>query len=231
MKSPSSPRNGPRWRSIAPLPHGAAVRKGDVLLKLETDKLDRTIADLRADLKISELAIHQGQDQLQALEKAVPLDLEASQRAARVAEEDRKFFFDVAKPFNLKAIDFELKVAKEALEYEQEELRQLEKMYKADDITEETEEIVLRRARDTVERAKFAVEVAQLMHDHALKFDLPRREEEVKEAAKRTVAGLGEEQGGTPLGPAKAAAGIGEAATCSAASPRRSSTGCWPTAS
>ena len=167
-------------------PHGAVVRKGDVLLKLETDKLDRTIADLRADLKISEVAIHQGQEQLQALEKAVPLELKVSQRAARVAEEDRQFFFDVAKPFNLKAIAFQLKVAKESLEYEQEELRQLEKMYKADDITEETEEIVLRRARDTVERAKFSLEMAQLMHDHALKFDLPRREEEVNEAAKRT---------------------------------------------
>ena len=68
----------------AAAPHGAAVRKGDVLLKLETEKLDRAIADLAADLKISELAIHQGQDQLQAIEQTTPLDLEASQRAARV---------------------------------------------------------------------------------------------------------------------------------------------------
>ncbi len=168
------------------LPHGAVVRKGDVLLKLETDKLDRTIADLRADLRISEVAIHQGQDQLQALEKAVPLELKVSQRAARVAEEDRQFFFAVEKPFSQKLIAFELKVAKESLEYQQEELRQLEKMYRADDITEETEEIVLRRARDTVERAKFSLEMAQLNHDHALKFDLPRLEEAVNEAAKRT---------------------------------------------
>ena len=35
-------------------------------------------------------------------------------------------------------------------------------MYKANDITEETEQIVLKRARDTVERAKFMVEYAQL---------------------------------------------------------------------
>ncbi len=80
-------------------PHGAVVRKGDVLLKLETDKLDRTIADLRADLKVSELAMHQAKDQLQSMEKALPVELEQGRRSARVAEEDRQFFFEVAKPF------------------------------------------------------------------------------------------------------------------------------------
>ena len=205
------------------------VRKGDVLLKLETDKLDRTIADLRADLRISEVAIHQGQDQLQAMEKAVPLELKVSQRAARVAEEDRKFFFDVAKPFNQKAIAFELKVAKESLEYQQEELRQLEKMYKADDITEETEEIVLRRARDTVERAKFWLEVAQLSHNHALKFDLPRKEEEVNKAAKRTSLEWEKNRVELPLALQKLRLEL-DKQRLAAANPRSSSTGCWPTA-
>ena len=107
------------------------------------------------------VAIQQSEDQLRALEKITPLDLEASRRAARVAEEDRKYFFDVERPFAVKATEFSLKVAKETLEYEEEELRQLEKMYKADDITEETEQIVLKRARDTVEKAKFMVEYAK----------------------------------------------------------------------
>ncbi len=182
-------------------PHGAVVRKGDVLLKLETDKLDRTIADLRADLKVSELAMHQAKDQLQSMEKALPVELEQGRRSARVAEEDRQFFFEVAKPFDLKAVEFELKMAKVVLEYQQEELRQLEKMYKADDITEETEEIVLRRARDNVEQAKFMLEFAQLNHDHALKFDLPRKEEQVNEAAKRTALDWEKNKAALPLAP------------------------------
>ena len=91
-----------------------------------------------------------------------------------MAEEDRKFFVDMERPFALKAIDFSLKMAKEQLEYEEEELHQLEKMYKADDITEETEQIVLKRARDTVDRAKFMVQATQFMHDQAIKFAVPR---------------------------------------------------------
>jgi HlyD family secretion protein len=165
--------------------HGARVRKGDVLLTLDTEKIDQAIADLRTDLKLSEVAVHQSEDQVRALEKTTSLDLELSGRAARIAEEDRKNFADVERPFALKAADFSLKMAKEMLEYEQEELRQLEKMYKADDITEETEQIVLKRARDTVEKAKFMVAYVELNRKQALKFAIPRTDELVKEAARR----------------------------------------------
>ena len=165
--------------------HGAPVRKGDVLLTLETDKLDRVIADLRVDLKLSEVSVRQSEDQLRALDKITPLDMEASQRGARIAEEDRKYFLDVERPFAVKANDFSLKIANEMLEYEQEELRQLEKMYKADDITEETEKIVLKRARDNVEKAKFRVEYAKLNRDQAMKFAIPRAVDIVTESAQR----------------------------------------------
>jgi multidrug efflux pump subunit AcrA (membrane-fusion protein) len=165
--------------------HGQHVRKGDVLLTLDTEKLDRTIDDLRADQKLSDLSIQQNEDQLKAFEKTMPMDLEASKRAARIGEEDRSYFFETVKPFSIKMNDFSLKVAKENLEYEEEELHQLEKMYKADDITEETEQIVLKRARDAVEKARFIVEYAKINHDETARFGLPRAEEMIKESTLR----------------------------------------------
>jgi len=180
-----APEEWAKLTVLSAAPHGARVRKGDVLLQLKTDKLDRAIADLRTDLKISDVALQQGGEQLQALEKTTPLDLEAGQRNARTAEEDRKSFFDTVRPFNWKAAEFHLKNANASLEYEEEELRQLEKMYKADDITEETEAIVLKRARDGVERAKFSAELARINHDLAVKFSLPRTDENVQESARR----------------------------------------------
>ncbi len=167
------------------VPHGTRVRKGDVLLTFDTEKLDRAIADLRTELKLSELTLQQNEGQLQSLDKTTPLELDAGRRAARDAEEDRKYFFEVDRPFTLRAIDFSLKVTAQALEYEEEELRQLEKMYEADEITEETEEIVLKRARDSVERAKFMLEYARLTRDHILQFTLPRAEESVNELTRR----------------------------------------------
>jgi HlyD family secretion protein len=169
------------------VPHGAKVRKGDVLVTLDPEKLDKVIADLQTELKLVDVAIELGQQQLLAIETTTPLSLEANQRAAKNAEEDRKFFFDVDKPFSLAAIDFSLTMSKAMLEYDEEELRQLEKMYNADDITEETEEIVLKRARDSVERSKFMAKAAQIRHDYALSFTMPRAEDQIKDATDRRV--------------------------------------------
>jgi multidrug resistance efflux pump len=169
------------------VPHGVVVRQGDVLLSLETEKLDRAIAELRNDLNLSENAMRQSEEQVAAMEKIVPLDLEASQRSVRTAQEDQKFFSDLLRSFAMKAADFSLKVAREHLEYEEEELHQLEKMYKANDITEETEQIVLKRARDTVERAKFMVEYTKLGREEVVKFSVPRMGEQVNEMAQRRM--------------------------------------------
>ena len=178
------------WSALTVLhaaPHGAYVRKGDVILELDPEKLDRAITDLRKDMEISALSQKQVEEQLKALEKTTPIDMEAGERAARLTKEDHDYYFEVERPFEVKATDFSLKSMKEYLEYEEEELRQLEKMYKADDITEETEAIVLKRGRDSVDRAKFSVESAQLSHDHSLKYGIPRRDAEMRESTKRKL--------------------------------------------
>jgi multidrug efflux pump subunit AcrA (membrane-fusion protein) len=165
--------------------HGARVKKGEVLVTFDTEKLDRTIDDLRADLKLAELSLQQSEEQLRAMEKTTPMDLEGNERAARTTEEDRRYYFDKQRPYQLKLAEHQLKSAKNMLEYQQEELRQLEKMYKADDVTEETEEIVLKRARDQVETAKMYVESAQMRHDYTVQFNTPREDERVKDVSQR----------------------------------------------
>jgi len=63
------------------------------------EKLDHAIAELRNELNLSDVAIQQGQQQLRAMEKITPLDLESQQRTARMAHEDQKVFLDVERPF------------------------------------------------------------------------------------------------------------------------------------
>ena len=71
-----------------------------------------------------------------------------------------------------------LKSSKDYLDYNHEELIQLEKMYKADDLTEESEEIVLRRARDDYERQKFSFERTKLANEREKNIGLPRTEKQ-----------------------------------------------------
>lgn len=178
------------WTALSVLraaPHGAYVRKGDVILELDPEKLDRAIADLRKDMEINSCSIKQAEEQLKALEKTVPMDMDAGARAAKLAQEDMDLYFNVDRPFSLKATDFSLRSVKEYVEYQEEELRQLEKMYKADDITEETEAIVLKRGRDAVDRARFQLESAKINYDQTLKYGIPRRDVEVREGTQRRL--------------------------------------------
>ncbi len=49
--------------------HGAVVKQGDLVLALDTEKIDRVIADLRAEVELNELALKQATAQLAAMEK------------------------------------------------------------------------------------------------------------------------------------------------------------------
>ena len=161
--------------------HGAVVKQGDLVLAFDTEKIDRAIADLRSDLELNDLSLKQAAAQLTAAEKSVPLEEQANDRARRMAEEDWKRFEEVGKPLTAKVTEYRLTAARESLEYAEEEYRQLEKMYKADDVAEETEKIVLKRAKNGVDRAKLELELAEAAHAEGIEVVLPRTEERNKD--------------------------------------------------
>lgn len=165
--------------------HGAQVKKGDVLLSLDSEKLDKLIDDLKTELRLAELSFQQAEQGLAVLEKTTPIDLAANERMGKSNQEDRKYYFDVQRPFDLKMAEFNLTRARNYLEYSEEELRQLEKMYQADEVTEETEAIVLKRARDQLESAKMSVESSQMSRDFAIQFGIPRGDERIQESSQR----------------------------------------------
>lgn len=165
--------------------HGARVKQGDVLVQLNMEKIDRVIADLQRDLSLGQLALKEAEAQLAATRALGPLDEALADRAKRMSDEDLAYFLNTDRPMAERSINFMVKMSENMLAYEQEELRQLEKMYKADDLVEETEEIILRRARDNVERAKFMVERYKSDRDQMLKMTLPRTEELIKHGTQK----------------------------------------------
>ncbi len=169
---------------------GAAVKKGDVLVKLDLKKINEAIQDLESARPLAQIALAQAEEEVRSLEKTLPLDLALAERSRRIAEEELLRFVEKDRAFNEKSAQMDLKNSRNHLEYEQEELRQLEKMYKADDLTEETEEIVLKRQRDSVEMATFYLERSKRSHDYSMNVELPRQDENVKETARRQTLAL-----------------------------------------
>lgn len=161
--------------------HGTQVRKGDPLLWLNTERIDQTISDLKEDSKLNVLALKQAEEDMPLLEKAVPLDLAAAERTKKQADEDMKYFTDVEKEAMTAAAHMRVKVQTFYLESEKEELKQLEKMYRSKDLTEETEEIILKRQKKMVEFYTEFLKRAVMDRDHTLQVTLPRLEQTMKD--------------------------------------------------
>ena len=132
---------------------GAKVHKGEVLFKFDAEKINEAIADLELEQRLNELAIMRSEEELPRMEKTLKMDFEDADRSDREAKEDFKRYNEIDRPMTVKSAEFMLKFYDSNLDYEKDELDQLEKMYKADDLTEETEEIVLKRQRNAVEFA------------------------------------------------------------------------------
>jgi len=192
------PEAWPTLKVLKAVEHGTVVEKGDLLVALDLEKIDQAIADLRAENKLADLSLKLAEQQLRSLEQTTPMDLEAAERAYSIAKEEAQYYFQTARPLNVKGVDFSLKSAEEYLEYQREEVRQLEKMYQADDLTEETEEIILKRARDALERAEFRFEEAKIQHERSRKVAIPRQDVAVKESTDRAEVTIDNARVGIP---------------------------------
>ena len=167
------------------LPQGTKVKKGQSLVTLDFEKIDEKINDLRHDLRILDLDRSIATADLKLAEAVAPLKLAELERREKYSKEDLSRYEKVHRPFSERAAAMSLKSSKNSLLYVQEELDQLKKMYEADDLTEETEEIILLRAQNAVERAKFSLESAQIRNEESLKIDFPRKDVTIRQEAKQ----------------------------------------------
>ena len=170
--------------------HGSKVAAGEVLAAFDTEDIDKKLTDAGRALVASELTHAQAELDLAHLTETTPLKLDALRRAARNAKEENLYFTTTRRKAAEDHTAHALKRAKETLENQQEELRQLTKMYAADDLVEETEEIILTRQRDAVEHAEYALRMEQLDHDRTLKVTLPREAETLAASERETALAL-----------------------------------------
>jgi multidrug efflux pump subunit AcrA (membrane-fusion protein) len=194
---PLRPETWSSYEIVEVAEHGAKVRKGETLIKFDAEKIDETIADLELEQRLGELAILKAEEELPRVEETLELDFADAERAHRQAEQDFDRYKEIERPMAVKSAEFMVKYYDFMLNYEKDELDQLEKMYEADDLTEETEEIVLKRQRNSVEFAEFSLESAKLSRDQMLNVRLPRADISYKTALDRTA--LAEAQAQTAL--------------------------------
>jgi len=159
------------------VPQGAEVKEGDPVIWFETDELDKSIEGSRYDLELMEYALRTQELQLDQAEKLLEIDQQLAERKLQHALEDFDYYNAVERPLAEKTAENSLKSSQWSLENALEELEQLEKMYKEDELVEESEGIVLKRAQRNVEQSEFWLERSQQSTRRTLETELPREAE------------------------------------------------------
>lgn len=172
------------------VPQGTKVAAGEPIVWLETDRIDEQLKNAEFNLQQSKLSLAQAELELASAEAAAPLDLRAAERAKAVADKALEHYLKVDAEMSLRLAQESLKNSEYALEYAQEEFNQLEQMYKADDLTEQTEEIILKRAQRDVEQSKFSLEFAKIRNERTINELLPRQKDEMQDATERAAIAL-----------------------------------------
>ena len=169
------------WGSLEVLravPAGTVVKKGDPILWLDTEDIDRQIAETIAGEKLAELQIAQAEAELAFAEQSYDRNLAWARRAGKIVEEDHlqwlattEEFRDRYQPLNREVIDLRH-------ESSEEELRQLKEMYEADELIEATEEMILKRNEYSAKRGRIDYDVQLLNYDFHLDYQVDRSREQ-----------------------------------------------------
>ncbi len=197
------PESWAQFKILKAVEHGATVKKGEQLVWLDMHEIDDAVKDQEVSDQLAGFSAQLEREELQILEKLFPHDLTQAERTRKNAEDDLQSFLKVLRPFDERAAEQSLKMADQFVEYAAEELRQLEKMYKADDLTEETEEIILKRARNDLEQTKFFAERMKVFIDLQVKH-LPREQAQLEDQARTQEYALQRAKTTLPLNLAKA---------------------------
>lgn len=163
------------------LDHGSAVTAGQNLVWFESEAIDKKITEAETAVAVARLALEADEFAHQHALKIEEIGRRKAERARKEAQQAFDNFVAVDRERLLKSAEFDRISARASFENATEELEQLEQMYKEDDLTEESEEIVLKRAKQAVDAAQFRLEGVEMASARAVTQGLAKAEADQQE--------------------------------------------------
>ena len=164
------------------LPHGTSVSESEPLAWLDGDDIDGKIKAAEIALLLARLAFEEAEFANEQANARGAIERNKAERALAQARQAYQNFVGIDRERQLATAQFDLVNSRASLENVTEELEQLQQMYQEDDLTEESEEIVLKRAKQAVENAKFRLEGVEIASDRVIKQTVPNAEADQEDA-------------------------------------------------
>jgi HlyD family secretion protein len=180
------------------VPHGTLVKKDQMLVRFDDEEYLKKLRDARSAAAAGKLTQANAEAEFITAEKSLPTQLQIAKSKAEEAAEAWEYFQKVRRDADVRRANLLLKQTELRLDSEREELSQLERMYKADDLTENTEEIIMKRQRESVKAAEIGLDLAKLAHKRQMEVTMPREAVALERDAAVTAAAYAEQSQNLP---------------------------------
>lgn len=168
------------------VPNGAPVKKGDVILEIDPATIDKQLAALENEVAAAHANLTKAQADAKIGQEQDALSMKIQTEATQRADDEVKWFHDVDGPNLLLQNQQGVKNVQASVDDQQDELNELKKMYKSDDLTTDTADIVVKRAVRNLENSKIALKITTENAQKVKDYVYPARKEAVLEAAKQS---------------------------------------------
>lgn len=153
--------------------NGAQVKQGDVILQLDPEPLNRQLAAAKNALLVAQANVDRSDAAAKLSEQSAALTLRQQQDETRAADEGVKWWETVDGPQILLENDLLLKESNAMVGDQQDELDQLKKMYKSEELTNATADIVVKRALRSLEIGKARLSMTEARVNKSKTFEYP----------------------------------------------------------
>jgi multidrug efflux pump subunit AcrA (membrane-fusion protein) len=150
--------------------NGAHVKKGDTLLRIDSDEYDRQLVAAQNDAVLAHANLDKAKSDVALGEKADTLAMNMQKEHQAEADGSVNWWEKVDGPIQLTIADFSAREADFQLQDSEEQLDELKKMYKSEELTNETTDIVMKRAIQEIELGKISDTVYHEQADEFSKF-------------------------------------------------------------
>jgi HlyD family secretion protein len=134
--------------------HGSEVKQGNILIQFDTTDIKRDLEAAENDLTAARSAYAKAEADARLGEQGDALALKMAEDAAANAAANLKWWDELTGPQMLRMAELRVKQTKDSVEDQQDELEQLRKMYKSEDLTTDTADIVIKRALRSLDLSK-----------------------------------------------------------------------------
>jgi multidrug resistance efflux pump len=134
------------------LPHGSPVNAGDVIARFDLRNIDRQILIAEREIRAAELQLESARIQAGIDAERESQTLESARKELELARRYFEGYESVELDLVHREAEARRQYTEHSIEDQQAELKQLEAMYRDDELTDATEEIVLSRSRRNLAR-------------------------------------------------------------------------------